>query len=183
MMPKQGTFWTRWRVTLGYPLAAACLWGARPTPKSLVIGACIAILGLAIRGYAAGYLYKGEGVATSGPYAYTRNPLYLGSIVLAAGVIVATWSWVASGRVAACIGMLYPAVRRREGVELRARTGDALQRYALQVRQLWPSFRPNVSSEKRFSWAQYKRNRESEAAIGLLVALALLAVRMWLRWR
>ncbi|HXN65135.1 MAG TPA: isoprenylcysteine carboxylmethyltransferase family protein [Candidatus Acidoferrales bacterium] len=183
MMPKQGTFWTRWRVTLGYPLAAACLWGARPTPKSLVIGACIAILGLAIRGYAAGYLYKGEGLATSGPYAYTRNPLYLGSIVLAAGVIVATWSWVASGMVAAYIGMFYPAVMRREEVELRARYGEAFERYALQVPQLWPSFRPKVSSEKRFSWAQYKRNREYEAAIGLLVALALLAVRMWLRWR
>ena len=182
-MTKPGTFWTRWRVTLGYPLAALCLWLARSTPKTLAIGGGIAILGLAVRGNAAGHLYKGEGRATSGPSAHTRTPLYLGSVILAAGVIVATSSWIAAGLVAAYIGVFYPAVMRREEFELKVRYGRPFENYAARVPRFWPSVRARIASTKRFSWAQYKRNREYQAALGLAVAIALLAGRMWLRGR
>jgi protein-S-isoprenylcysteine O-methyltransferase Ste14 len=182
-MVKPGTFWVRWRVTLGYPLAAICLWLARPTPIFLLLGSCLAILGLLLRGAAAGHLYKGQQLATSGPYARTRNPLYLGSTILATGVVVATHSWIVALVVAAYIGVFYPAVMRREEVELKARYGEAFERYYGQVPRFWPSLSPRLASELRFSWAQYNRNREYQAAIGLAVAIALLAARMWLRAR
>ena len=89
-------FSTRWRVRLGYPVALACLWLARPTPARLALGVGIAGAGLVLRGAAAGHLRKHKQLTTSGPYAYTRNPLYLGSALLAAGFLVASHSWPAA---------------------------------------------------------------------------------------
>src|SRR5215831_5179652 len=86
----------RWRVRLGYLLAVAVLFFARPNPKSVTIGAAIGICGLWLRAYAAGFLKKQEMLTTSGPYAHTRNPLYLGSAVLAAGAAWAMQSWIST---------------------------------------------------------------------------------------
>ena len=80
-------FWIRWRVRIGYPVALAYLIFARPMMRSLVAGAFVGVVGLAMRAWAAGYLRKHEALATSGPYAFTRNPLYFGSVILAAGFI------------------------------------------------------------------------------------------------
>jgi len=82
----------RWRVRLGYPLAVAVLFFARPQPRSILYGGLVGLVGLALRAWAAGYLHKQEVLTVTGPYAYTRNPLYLGSAVLALGVAIATRS-------------------------------------------------------------------------------------------
>ena len=82
-------FFARWRVRLGYFLAVIMLLLARPTPQSILIGGLIGLLGLAVRAYAAGYLHKQEILTTTGPYAYTRNPLYFGSSFLALGAVMA----------------------------------------------------------------------------------------------
>ena len=89
-------FWIRWRVRVGYPVGIAAFVFARPQIKWLVCGVAIAVLGLVVRGYAAGHLRKHQKLATSGPYAFTRNPLYLGSVLLAAGFSVASHSWISA---------------------------------------------------------------------------------------
>ena len=82
-MSLPGTFFMRWRVRLGYPLAVVVVWFSRPAPPSIFAGGLVGALGLCLRAYAAGYLHKQEVLTVSGPYAYTRNPLYLGSATMA----------------------------------------------------------------------------------------------------
>src|SRR6267143_1787583 len=77
-----GNFFVRWRVRLGYPLAIAVLYFSRPTPPRILLGALTGVIGLWVRAYAAGYLQKQEVLTVTGPYAFTRTPLYLGSAIL-----------------------------------------------------------------------------------------------------
>jgi len=81
-------FFARWRVRFGYPVAAVVLWLARPSPKSILVGMVVAAIGLWLRARAAGRLHKQEVLTTTGPYAYTRNPLYLGSFILTIGAAI-----------------------------------------------------------------------------------------------
>lgn len=180
-MSVTGEAWARWRVRLGYPVAAVCLWFAQPTPRWILAGAGIALVGLAVRGAAAGHLRKNEQLATSGPYAHTRNPLYLGSALLATGFLVAAHSWVSSAVGIAYFAFFYPAVIRREAGEMRSRHGKEYEDYAARVPLLWPRLTPGVKSGTQFSWAVYRRNREYEALLGFLAAIVLLWLRMRLR--
>jgi protein-S-isoprenylcysteine O-methyltransferase Ste14 len=173
-------FWIRWRVRVGYPVGVAAFWFARPQMKWLLCGMGIALAGLALRGYAAGHLRKHQQLATSGPYAFTRNPLYLGSVLLAAGFSVASHTWISTILLAAYLAIFYPAVIRREQQELQALYGAAFVQYAVQVPAFWPRLSPATRSAERFSWPLYKQNREYEAAIGLVVAMAILwALMIW----
>ena len=83
-----GAFFARWRVRLGYPLAILVLVFARPTPQSILYGALVGGIGLFVRAMAAGHLHKQLVLTVTGPYAHTRNPLYLGSALLALAVVV-----------------------------------------------------------------------------------------------
>lgn len=181
----EGSAWlSRWRVRVGYPLAAVFVWLAAPTPLSISLGALVAAIGLLIRGAAAGYLQKHQALATAGPYARTRNPLYLGSGFLAAGFAVAGRSWLAAAVLVAYFLLFYPAVMRREEEELRAGYGRAFEDYAARVPLFWPRIgaatRPG-SPEAEFSWTCYRRNREYQALLGFLGGLFLVWLRM--RWR
>jgi protein-S-isoprenylcysteine O-methyltransferase Ste14 len=171
-------FWIRWRVRAGYPVGIAAFWFAKPQPRWLFCGVGIAALGLLLRAYAAGHLRKHKQLATSGPYAYTRNPLYLGSVLLAAGFSVASHSWISTALLAAYLLVFYPVVIRREQTELRTLYGDAFVEYASKVPAFWPRLSPAASSGERFSWMLYRQNREYEAAIGLAVAMAVLWMLM-----
>jgi protein-S-isoprenylcysteine O-methyltransferase Ste14 len=178
-------FWTRWRVRLGYPVALGFLVLAAPVPRSIFIGASIAALGLLTRGSAAGYLHKHERLATAGPYAFTRNPLYFGSALLAAGFAVAGHSWLAAALMAAFFVAFYPAVIKREEGELRAHYGAEFEGYAARVPLFFPRLWPvraqsNKHAAAQFSWAQYRRNREYQALIGFAVGLLLLWLRTFL---
>ena len=174
-------FWIRWRVRVGYPVGIAAFWFARPQPKWLFCGVGIAALGLLLRGYAAGHLRKHKQLATSGPYAYTRNPLYLGSVLLGAGFSVASHSWISTALLAAYLLVFYPVVIRREEKELKALYGAAFVEYVAQVPAFWPRLSSAKLSGERFSWLLYQRNREYEAAIGL--ALAMAALWFLMVWR
>jgi protein-S-isoprenylcysteine O-methyltransferase Ste14 len=178
------TFFVRWRVRLGYPLAAVVLLFARPTPSSIIVGAAVGIWGLWLRAYAAGYLHKQEILTVTGPYARTRNPLYLGSALLALGAAVAARSWISAGVLAAYFAIFYSAVMRKEEVELRERHGPVFDEYARTV----PVFIPRLTAAKlgndragSFSFAQYKKNREYQAAIGFVLLLLVLLVIWRLR--
>jgi protein-S-isoprenylcysteine O-methyltransferase Ste14 len=172
--------WVRWRARLGFPLAAVCLWFARPSAESILAGAVIALAGLCVRAAAAGHLRKSETLAMSGPYARTRNPLYFGSALLAAGFVVASRSWIVGALVAAYYLALYPFLMRREERELRARFGGVFDEYSRRV----PRFFPRLGTESgaggtQFSWTRYGRNREYQTAMGtaaLLLGLWVLSV-------
>ncbi len=183
-MKSPGAFFVRWRVRLGYPLAVAVLFFARPNPRSILYGALVGILGLALRAWAAGYLHKQEILTVTGPYAYTRNPLYLGSAILALGVAVAAHSWVSAIIIAAYFAIFYSVVMRKEENELRLRHGANFDRYAAAVPLFFPSF-PSAkmprASQSAFSLAQYRKNHEWQAAAGFLVLLGVLVLICRLR--
>ena len=147
----------RRRVTLGFVFAIAVLYFASPSRDSLIAGAAIGVVGEAIRIWAAGHLEKSREVTTSGPYRFTRHPLYLGSSIMALGIAVGCRS-------------IRAAIRTEEAF-LRARVGDAYDAYA-EARA------PQVA--RRFSFERAWRNKEYRALIGLFVALLLLVFRRWL---
>jgi len=174
----------RWRVRLGYPLAIVILFFARPNWKSVLGGAAIGIVGLWLRAYAAGYLKKQEVLTTTGPYAFTRNPLYLGSAVLAAGAVWAMHSWISGCVLFGYFAVVYYIVMRREEGELRGHFGEDFESYARTV----PLFFPRMTAAKiedtsagAFSFAQYKKNHEYQATMGFLFLLAVLMVIWRLR--
>ncbi|MGA3178167.1 MAG: isoprenylcysteine carboxylmethyltransferase family protein [Candidatus Acidiferrum sp.] len=177
-------FFSRWRVRIGYFLAVVVLFLARPTPRSILLGAAVGLVGLAIRAYSAGYLHKQEVLTTTGPYAYTRNPLYLGSSILAVAAALAMHSWLAAVLVLVYFAVVYTFVMRREEIELREKHGAVFDAYAAAVPLFFPRLTPRSlpgGAGGAFSWAQYKRNHEYEAPAGFLLFLILLAV-FW-HWR
>src|SRR6266850_4205956 len=124
-MSNAAAVFARWRVRLGYILAVFVLWFARPTPECVAIGAAIGLIGLWLRAYAAGYLHKQEKLTVTGPYAYTRNPLYLGSAILALGAGIATRSWISIAILIVYFAVFYSIVMRREANELHLRHGTS----------------------------------------------------------
>lgn len=176
----------RWRVRAGYVLTVFVLFFARPTPEYVAIGGAVGLLGLWLRAYAAGYLHKQEVLTVTGPYAHTRNPLYLGSAILALGAGVATKSWISAAILVLYFAVVYSVVMRREEGELLGHHGAAFQAYAADV----PLFLPRLSAARiagaspgQFSFAQYKKNHEYQAALGYLLLLAGLLILWRLRLR
>jgi protein-S-isoprenylcysteine O-methyltransferase Ste14 len=170
-------FFARWRVRLGYPLAILVLWFARPTLRSVLLGGAVGVAGLFVRARAAGYLHKQEILTVTGPYAYTRNPLYLGSAILAVAAAIATWSWPSALIVCGYFALVYWIVMRREEGELHIRHGAAFEEYARAVPLFLPHLLPvrlSSTSAASFSFAQYKKNQEYRAAIGFALVLILL---------
>lgn len=181
-MSRVGALVARWRVRLGYVLAVLVLWFARPTPISILIGAVVGAVGLWIRACAAGYLHKQEVLTVSGPYSYTRNPLYFGSAFLALGVAVASRSWISAAMLLAYFGVVYSMVMRREEGELLGHHGEAFRLYAATVPLFFPRLtpaRPDGTAASAFSFAQYKKNHEYQAALGYL----LLLIAFLIIWR
>jgi protein-S-isoprenylcysteine O-methyltransferase Ste14 len=175
----------RWRVRTGYPVAVLFIVLAAPTPRAIAIGTAVAFVGLAIRAYASGYLRKDRELATTGPYARTRNPLYFGSAILAAGFVIAGNSVWAGLLVVLYFGVFYYAVMRNEEEDLRKRFGAAFDDYAASVPLFSPSlFAKSASVEgSGFSWDQYSRNREYKALIGSLLGVGVMWLRMYVRHR
>ena len=190
-MSQQRNFWMRWRVRVGYPVAIVYWVLAAPTPRFILWGGIVAALGLLIRGVASGHLRKYEQLVTDGPYARTRNPLYLGSAFLAAGFSIAGRSWWAGAIVGAYFAIFYYAVMRNEENDLRARYGKLFEEYARRVPLFFPritgaprdSLHTSAAASAKFSWAQYRKNREYQALIGALAGLGILWVRMCIRAR
>jgi protein-S-isoprenylcysteine O-methyltransferase Ste14 len=181
-----GSFFVRWRVRLGYPLAIAVLWFSQPTPRWILLGAFVGFAGLLVRAYAAGYLHKQEVLTVTGPYAYTRNPLYLGSAVLALGAAIATRSWISAAILVVYFALFYSIVMRREANELHLRHRASFEEYARAV----PLFIPRLTDAKlpgrpsgSFSLAQYKKNHEWQATAGFLFLLLVLLLIWRLRLR
>ncbi|MGZ4787202.1 MAG: methyltransferase family protein [Terriglobales bacterium] len=173
----------RIRVPLGFALAIAYVWLARPSWMSLFIGAVVALSGVGIRASASGHVKKNEELTTTGPYAYTRNPLYLGSIVIAAGFAIAARSWWIVGILVVMFVAIYVPVIRGEEAFLRATFPDQFDEYCRHVPRLIPRVtRAPVARVDEgygsFSPALYRKHREYNAALGTAAMLAALVAKL-----
>ncbi len=170
----------RIRVPLGFAMAVLYMGLAKPTLKSLLLGSVLVGLGIGIRAVASGHVQKNEALATSGPYAYTRNPLYLGSMVLASGFALAARSGWILGALAIMFAAIYIPVIRSEEDFLRQRFPE-FEAYAARVPRLLPRLRTPEAVSGSFSWDLYRKHREYNAILGCaLVTAALVAKLLWL---
>lgn len=160
----------RYRVALGGLMAALTVWWSQPTADSLAVGTVIAALGEALRLWAAGHVEKSREVTSSGPYRYTRHPLYLGSTVVGIGVAVAAANLWLGLAIVGYLASTLSAAMRAEEAHLRDKFGDAYDRYAARQAPL---------SVRSFSWERAWRNREHHALAGLIGGLSLLALKVW----
>ena len=161
----------RRRVTLGFMCGALVLWLAQPTWRTLAIGTCVAACGEAVRLWAAGHVEKGREVTRSGPYRWTRHPLYLGSAVLALGVAIASASLVVAVIIAIYVGATIPAAMLAEERHLREKFGREYDAYA---------DRRSMPMARAFSLTRARLNREHHTVAGLVIGFALLALKLQL---
>lgn len=176
----------RIRVPLGFVVAAVFLLFAEPTARTLWLSLFFVLSGLALRAYAAGYVRKNAELTRTGPYAHTRNPLYLGSAFIAFGFVLAAGRWWLAILVLGLFAAIYiPTIRSEEGF-LRA-TFPGFEAYARAVPRFWPSLAParfadlaptSGSPLSAFSPERYLRHREYNASMGAGVLYAGLLLRM-----
>ena len=172
----------RIRVPLGFLLAVAYFYLARPSWMSIAIGGAIAVVGVIIRASASGHVKKNEELTTTGPYAHTRNPLYLGSIVIAGGFAIAARSWWIVAILVVMFVAIYVPVIRGEEAFLRSTFPDQFADYCRRVPRLLPRLTRADSGYGSFSAALYRKHREYNAALGTAAMLAALVAKLlWFR--
>lgn len=167
----------RLRVPSGFLLAAVFLWLAKPTIESLAWSAPVSVAGLLLRGWAAGHLAKNQRLVNTGPYAHVRNPLYLGTLLVAAGLVIASREWLLALVFGAAFLFVYLPVIQEEEKHL-CDLFPEFEDYARQV----PLFRPRITPVARgkFQWAMYRKNEEYNALLGYLAGVAvLIAKTVW----
>ena len=171
----------RIRVPLGFLFAVFYFWLARPTWRSIAVGAMVIVPGLLIRARASGHVRKNEVLATSGPYAYTRNPLYLGSLLIGLGFCVAARSWWVGVALVVMFFAIYMPVIRDEEAFLR-RTFPEFEEYARRVPRMFPRLTAHSGNESEapseFSIDLYLKHREYNALLGAVGMMSALVVKM-----
>jgi protein-S-isoprenylcysteine O-methyltransferase Ste14 len=168
-------FVQRLRVACGFLLLAAFAWLSRPSRNSILIGLPISGLGLALRGWATGHLAKDQQLATTGPYAYIRNPLYAGTLIIASGMVIAARNpWLATISIASFAVIYFPSIELEE-----QHLGDIFPHYAVYAKRVhrFLPLRAWKGTRGHFSWARYRRNEEYKALIGFILAI------VWLIWK
>ena len=161
---------TRWRVFLGFVFAAVALYLATPTPTTLMLGGMVSVAGELIRLWAAGHLEKSKEVTRSGPYRFTRHPLYLGSSLIGIGFAIAANHTVVAVIVVAYLLLTLTAAMRSEEAHLREKFGDAYDAYVEKR---------SAPMERRFSWQRAIHNREHHTIAGLAAAMLILAAKLF----
>lgn len=181
-MPEWSRVARRIRVPLGFAFAVLYFWLARPDWRSLAAGAVLIIPGLLIRASASGHVRKNEALAMSGPYAYSRNPLYLGSLLIGIGFALAARSWWVGVALIVMFFAIYLPVIRSEEAFLRERFPE-FEAYAKAVPRMIPRITPafqDQASAPAFSFNLYLKHREYNALLGALAMMAGLIVKMHL---
>jgi protein-S-isoprenylcysteine O-methyltransferase Ste14 len=178
-----GSVARRIRVPVGFLFAAFFLWMARPSVRSLTLSLLLVVPGALLRAYASGYVEKNAALTVTGPYAYTRNPLYLGSMIMAFGFAAASRSLWVTGVLAVLFAIIYvPTILAEEDFLRSAFPGfDA---YARQVPRLLPRLKPARMANALpggFSSALYRKHREYNSLLGACAIYAALAVLLLLR--
>jgi protein-S-isoprenylcysteine O-methyltransferase Ste14 len=165
----------RLRVPSGFLIVLVFAWFSRPTVESLLWGVPVSLLGLALRGWAAGCLAKNQQLATGGPYSYTRNPLYVGTLLVAAGLAVASRSIGLAILFAVVFVFVYLPVIQNEEQHLRS-IFPGYATYAERVPALFPRLGPALGGQN-FRWTLYRKNQEYQAGAGFFLGL------LYLLWR
>jgi protein-S-isoprenylcysteine O-methyltransferase Ste14 len=167
----------RIRVPMSFALGIVYVWLAHPTRVSLLAGGLLLLPGLLLRGLASGHVQKDRQLTTSGPYAYTRNPLYLGSLILAAGFALAARSvWIFALLVLMFVAIYVPVIAGEE--RYLRQTFPEYDDYARDVPRFGLRLTRHGNQPGAFSAALYRRHREYNAIIGCLVVLAVLIVKL-----
>lgn len=168
----------RLRVPSGFLIVVIFAWLSHPTVESVAVGLPVSVIGLALRAWAAGCLAKNQQLATGGPYAYTRNPLYIGTLLVAAGLVIAARNpWLAILFAVVFVFVYLPVIQLEEQ-HLR-RLFPEYADYAREVPALWPRFTPwTRKGAQAFRWGLYKKNQEYQAGIGFLIGAFYLWWRM-----
>ena len=176
----------RLRVPSGFLIVIVFAWFSRPTPVTMAIGIPLSLLGLALRAWAAGCLAKNRQLATGGPYAYTRNPLYIGTLLVAAGLSVASYSIGLAALFAAVFLLVYLPVIQNEEQHLR-KIFPEYAAYAGRVPALVPRLAPRLSprlnqdrenNPNPFRSGLYLKNQEFQAGLGFLAGMLFLCWKM-----
>ncbi len=188
MNTTQGQYWfpkpyadavARLRVPCGFVLLIAFAWFSKPSVESVGIGLPVALVGLLLRAWATGHLAKNKNLATSGPYAYIRNPLYVGTLIVGVGIVIACRDRILAAIFAVVFLLVYLPVIELEEQHLRKIFPD-YGAYAEKVHRLLPlSHWPAQTGQ--FAWSLYKKNEEYKALAGFLLAVAWIAAKLW--WR
>jgi len=180
---KQRTTWQRVarriRVPLGFVFAAVFLWLARPTWTSMLWSVLLVGAGVWLRGYASGYVRKNTELATTGPYAHTRNPLYLGSMMIAFGFAAAAESWVILVALAVLFAVIYLPTIQSEEAFLRGHF-PGFEAYAARVPRLLPRLTAAATDAERgrFSMPLYRQHREYNCLMGATAIYVALILRL-----
>ena len=171
----------RIRVPLGFIFAALYLWFARPGWQFVALSLLLVIPGLLLRGYASGYVKKNAELTVTGPYAYTRNPLYLGSMLIAFGFALAARNvWIGAALVALFIAIYIPVIRGEE--EYLRSVFPGFDEYAARVPRLLPRLTPATPAENGsggFQSSLYRKHREYNALIGAAALYLALLLRLY----
>lgn len=172
---------TRVRVPLGFVFAAAYLWFSRPRWPWIAVGAVLIVAGILVRGLASGHIRKNAELSTGGPYAYTRNPLYLGSLLIAAGFLIAARNpWIALAAALVFIFIYVPVITAEERY-LMSRFPEYAE-YAARVPRLVPRWRVRpqeaAGDSAGFSRQLYLKHREYNAVLGSALMMCALVLKM-----
>lgn len=168
----------RLRVPLGFITAILFIFASQPTSRSLMVGIPIAICGVLIRAWASGYLRKNSELATSGPYAYTRNPLYFGSFVMVIGCAVCGGNWWLGLWLIGFFLVVYWPVMQAEAAHMQRLFAGDYERWAGNVQLFIPRLTPYRDGDvQSFDLEQYLRHREYRALIGLAIVIGILALK------
>jgi protein-S-isoprenylcysteine O-methyltransferase Ste14 len=181
-MPEYARIARRIRVPLGFVFAVLYLWLAKPSLRFLLSSLLLIVPGLLIRALASGHVRKNEALATTGPYAYTRNPLYLGSLLIGIGFAVAARNWWVGVLLVVMFFAIYLPVIRDEEAFLRQKFPEFAE-YARRVPRMFPRLTPAREAEREpsgFSRSLYMQHREYNALLGALAVLAALVIKLFL---
>ncbi|PYV92341.1 MAG: protein-S-isoprenylcysteine methyltransferase [Acidobacteria bacterium] len=169
---------SRIRVPVGFLLAGFYFYFSRPTWRGLFVGGSIAFLGLLLRGWATGHLRKDDQLAVTGPYAFTRNPLYFGSFLIGIGFSLAGRNPIILVVFLASFATLYGPVMQKEMNHVRRLFSEEYADYQKKVPLFFPRLWPHQRATGAFSFQRYLKNREYQALLGFLAAIGLLVLKI-----
>jgi len=169
----------RWRVRTGFICILLAIVLSRATPLSLLGGVGICILGLLLRTWGCGHLRKEKELTCSGPYRFTRNPLYLANLIIGISIVVASWTWWVVGIFFVYFLTFYPLVLMREREKMKMLFPEEYEEFRKKVPFFFPLFgRTCASNGNRFSLDIYKKNREFRALLGAVAFWLAITVKM-----
>jgi protein-S-isoprenylcysteine O-methyltransferase Ste14 len=169
---------SRVRVPAGFVFAALYLYFSRPSSQSIWIGGGLAFVGILIRAWATGHIRKNDELTVSGPYALTRNPLYLGSFVIGLGFSIAGGNLFIPAVFLACFAAIYAPVMQREMEYLKNKFPQEYEHYQATVPLFFPRLTPGRTGQGHFSFQRYMKHREYQALAGFVAAISFLILKL-----